>query len=740
GGNPVPFIEASAQGRQEDLQVSGVRVPALTAWWLSPVDGKTSLSKTAYLEQMAEICASEIVRLLNLGQTGQAGFFVTEGRVKTLRPADMAVLVNRGKEARAIRGALARRGVRSVYLSEQDSVFGSAQAAELQHWLAACAEPGNGPLLRAALATTTLGLSLTELDQLNYDELAWEARIQQFRGYRDGWRCQGVLPMLRRLLNDFQVPARLLGSGGAGQAGLMDGERILTDLLHLAELLQQASTLLEGEHAIIRHLAEQRREAAQEEGRGGRGDARQVRLESDADLVQVITVHKSKGLEYPLVFFPFACHFRPIQPHDLPLKWHDDEDRLQLALAAESAVLKQADHERLGEDLRKLYVALTRARYATWVGIAPLANWEQSALGYLLGGGQAITPEENPLAPLLAAWRGTCDSINVVAAPAATHESFVTSDPQVVPGSARQSQRVAREHWWIASYSALQIEGSRRHTVPDTLKEDVFRETPVVATPASPAPGTMHAFPRGKEAGTFLHDILEWVANQGFLKMAQNPAWLRDQIARRCQVRGWIEWINPLTDWMRALLTTPLPLPALGPVPVTAFSLAGLSQAVAEMEFWLAAHQVDTLDIDRLVCAHTLDGAQRPALLPEQLNGMLKGFMDLLFEHEGRYYVVDYKSNWLGPDDAAYTPAAMRAEILHARYELQYVLYLFALHRLLKARLPDYDYDQHIGGAVYLFLRGTHAPSQGLHVDRPPRRLIEALDARFTHPANQDIS
>jgi exodeoxyribonuclease V beta subunit len=159
------------------------------------------------------------------------------------------------------------------------------------------------------------------------------------------------------------------------------------------------------------------------------------------------------------------------------------------------------------------------------------------------------------------------------------------------------------------------------------------------------------------------------------------------------------------------------------------------------MEFWLAAHTVDTQVLDQLVCDLTLDGEARPALEPARLNGMLKGFIDLVFEHEGRYYVADYKSNWLGPDDAAYTPARMRAQILHSRYELQYVLYLFALHRLLKVRLPDYDYDRDVGGAVYLFLRGGRAPGQGLHVERPPRELIEELDALFAHrrSAGEDV-
>jgi exodeoxyribonuclease V beta subunit len=261
------------------------------------------------------------------------------------------------------------------------------------------------------------------------------------------------------------------------------------------------------------------------------------------------------------------------------------------------------------------------------------------------------------------------------------------------------------------------------------------------AIPASPkvtpAPGSPHAFPRGPEAGTFLHDLLEWAANQGFAAIAADPGRLRDTVARRCQSRGWEAWIEPLTAWLLQLITQPLRLPALGDAPSLSLSLADLTTCVPEMEFWLAAHRVDTQVIDRLVSDHTLGGAPRPALATNLLNGMLKGFMDLVFEHRGRYYVADYKSNWLGPDAAAYSPEAMGAEILHARYELQYVLYLLALHRLLQARLPDYDYDRHVGGAVYLFLRGLAAPSQGLHCERPPRRLIEDLDRLFIGAAQE---
>ncbi|RZL90125.1 MAG: exodeoxyribonuclease V subunit beta, partial [Variovorax sp.] len=246
--------------------------------------------------------------------------------------------------------------------------------------------------------------------------------------------------------------------------------------------------------------------------------------------------------------------------------------------------------------------------------------------------------------------------------------------------------------------------------------------------------GSLHGFPRGAAPGSFLHGLLEWVGREGFARARSDAALqarLGEQITRRCQLAGWSEWAQPLHEWLLAWLAEPLDLRALVPGG-TPVAPAALGAVQIEMEFWFAAHRVDTAALDALVCRHTLGGEARAPLLTQQVNGMLKGFIDLVFEHEGRYYVADYKSNWLGPRDADYTPAALRAAVLQHRYELQYVLYVFALHRLLRARLPDYDYERHVGGAVYLFLRGHAAPGQGLHTERPPRALIDALDALFS--------
>ncbi|WPP45954.1 exodeoxyribonuclease V subunit beta [Pseudomonas sp. AN-1] len=717
----LPFVEVRAAGRKEVWQVEGQTPPALTLWQLA---GDEPLSATTYRAEMAARAASEIVRLLSLGQQGQAGFAKADG-FDALAPSDIAVLVRDRKEAEAIRDQLYRRGVRSVYLSDKDSVFASQEARDLLLWLRACAEPDVDRPLRAALASRTLGLALGELEQLNQDERIWERRVMQFRGYRQRWQRQGVLPMLRQLLHDFALPQRLMARA--------DGERALTNLLHLAELLQQAAAELDGEQALIRHLSELlvgEIQAAEEQV---------LRLESDAALVRVVTIHKSKGLEYPLVFLPFICAFRPAEGGK-PLAVHDGERR-SLVLDPDDETVERADRERLGEELRLLYVALTRARHACWLGVADLkdgrgkaSGLHRSALGYLLGGGAALAGSAalaQWLAPLAVAGEST-----VLPAPEAGDARFVAAVARQTGLSWREPARKAAEHWWIASYSALrtgEIEAPPASRFDDAAPDspaaqkaaDDERESLAVPLRTGDAP-SLHRFPRGPNPGTFLHGLLEMAGREGFAELAAEPAELREQIARRCQLRGMPEWIEPLAAWLRHLLDTPLVLDE-----GRAVALAQLASYQPELEFWFEARNVDVRRLDRLVQQHVLPGLARPALARDTLNGMFKGFIDLTFEHDGRYYVVDYKSNWLGEGDAAYTAEAMAAAVAGHRYDLQYVLYLLALHRQLQLRLPDYDYDRHMGGALYLFLRGSRAPGQGIHHARPPRVLIEALDALF---------
>jgi len=611
-----------------------------------------------------------------------------------------------------------------VYLSDRDSVFATPEARDLLQWLKAMASPEDVPALRAALATASLGRPLAWLDAVQRDETAWEDIQDRFIRYRQRWQRRGVLPALRQLLHDFQVPEQLLADG--------QGERPLTNLLHLAEWAQDVSAGLDGDHALIRLLAEHIADPA--------NDEQVLRLESDADLIQVVTVFKSKGLQYPLVVLPFVCSYREVDVrYGSPLYHLQHRPVLELSpnkdLAPEG--FAQADDERIAEDVRLLYVALTRARYATFLGLAALApgsnktaTLHKSALGYLLAGGERMPHLE----ALRSCWQrladGCADIVLEQADPpgAVTHAALAASSAAGKP--ALQPSHLPFDRWRVASYSALRYRGEGTPETAGAEVRDEERESAPVplaeAASLRPAAGTLHAFPRGPEPGTFLHAVLEDTANAGFDRALEDEALLQ-QIAERCRKRGWAQHAPALQKGLQAWLTTSLAAEGRpGPI------LAQLQRYRAEPDFWFAAANAATGAIDGLVRAHLFPGAARPHLGEQPLNGLMKGFIDLLAEYEGRFYVIDWKSNWLGPDNSAYQAEVMQEAMLDKRYDLQLAIYLLALHRHLRHSLGEaYDYERHVGGAMLVFLRGIEAPSRGVISLKPPLAFIQALDDCF---------
>ncbi|GLR63590.1 exodeoxyribonuclease V subunit beta [Marinospirillum insulare] len=768
--NPIPFVAVEAQGRDEQLYLPSGEAAPLTFWYFSPEeDEDQSLAITRYRELAAASAASEIVDWLMAAKQGKAGFGKDKQITQPLKPADIAILVRTGTEAKAMREALQARQVPSVYLSDRESLFSSQEAQDMLHWLYACANPLDERLVKAALGTNSLDLPLEQLAGWQEDELAWEAQMELFQQLHWQWQRQGVLVMLQQLLQHYQLPARLMQAP--------DGERHLTNLLHLAEWLQEASVELDGEQALIRHLAEYL----------DAGDQQQLlRLESDAERVKVITIHKSKGLEYPLVLLPFIGSWRDIDGNTREVDYQLETGKYQELAGNKTfkAAWDAANDARISEDMRLLYVALTRASHALWLGVAALKSGnakkpqvERSALGYLLNAGQPIadaTAYEEALKQLAAT------SLHLVrqAAPAMHPHLLEPDDALELDKAVAAPNLKDLTNWWIASYSAIQfqsvngqiIEGTQEvadnlmlPASPDkeaeTPREDqrdeeikTFQPPPIAEAQPQQDLGpmsdvnVMHHFPAGAVWGTLLHSVLEWAAIQeykptsgkkikGFAAVIAENTASQEAFKRFCDKRNIENFYEPLWGWLVSFVQKKWQLDALGKDvegKAISFSLSDLkpAQLAVELEFMLESHQVNTLTLDKLIRENTLEQVSRPVAKPNYLNGLLKGFIDLVAEHDGRYYVIDWKSNRLGFSDSDYTQAAMLKQILEHRYDMQYVLYLVALHRLLKARLPDYDYDQHVGGAIYVFLRGMNAKlSEGLFCDKPPKALIEKLDA-----------
>jgi exodeoxyribonuclease V beta subunit len=242
--------------------------------------------------------------------------------------------------------------------------------------------------------------------------------------------------------------------------------------------------------------------------------------------------------------------------------------------------------------------------------------------------------------------------------------------------------------------------------------------TAVSKTLATGAP--WHRFSKGAEAGNFLHDQLEWLAGDGFA-LSGNES-LTERLNQRCERAGRGAHAQDVATWLGEVVQTELSGPAA--------ALIDLDHVLTEAEFWLPAQRVEAKQIDALCRKHLLPGVERPALAERQLHGMLMGFADLVFEHQGRYWVLDYKSNFLGEGDSSYDSVALANAMAEHRYDVQAAIYMLALHRLLKLRLGEsYQPEEHLGGAVYLFLRGIKGPKRGVCLLTKCTPLMDELDA-----------
>ena len=706
----IPFLPVKAAAKNKGLRftVDAADVPAMNVW-LMPGD---TIGSGDYQTFMAQLCATQIRDWLSAGQRGRALLW----RGETSRPvqaSDITVLVRNRLEAAQVREALQTLGIPSVYLSNRDSVFETLEAQELLWLLQAVLAPERENTLRSALATSMFGLTALDIENLNQDEQAWDALVEEFSEYRQIWRQRGVMPMLRALMTARHIAENLLATRG--------GERRLTDILHISELLQEAASQLESEHALVRwlaqHIAEPDSNAA----------SQQMRLESDKHLVQIVTIHKSKGLEYPLVWLPFIARFRK---QDQAF-YHDRETfAAVLDLGQDEASLELAEAERLAEDLRLLYVALTRAVWHCSLGVAPLSSrksgnsdFHLSALGRLLQAGEAMDA-----AGLAARLADFCHGDIALQIPGELDLTPWQAPAATIPRlSARELQRRIADDWRVTSYSGLQQHGfSGGQDLLPRLDVDAAGVGEVVEEPQL----TPHQFPRGAAPGTFLHSLFEELD----FTQPVPEGWM----AEKLQLSGFdAQWAPVLTDWLGGVLKTRLPGPDI------ALNQLAARDKQVEMAFYLPIAQLLTAErLDALIRQYDPLSADTPPLDFRQVRGMLKGFIDLVFRHEGRYYLLDYKSNWLGEDREAYTRPAMEQAMRAHRYDLQYQLYSLALHRYLRHRLADYDYDRHFGGVIYLFLRGMDGQEggQGIFTTRPVRPLIDGLDQLFAGETQEEAS
>ena len=666
--------------------------------------------------EMAKICAISIQHWLKSAAENQA-VFQNEDTCKTLQPANIAVLVKNRYEAADVIQELQKLDIASVYLSDQSSVFDSHVAVELLRILKACLNVAERPILNA-IATALFGLNSADIHQIQQNEADWQRWADSFAQYQQTWQRQGILVMLHQILLEQGISERLLSQA--------TGERDLTDFLHLAEILQQAATLHESEAALLSWFEKQ----IQGEGR----QEAQIRLESERQLVKIVSIHKSKGLEYDLVWLPFLA-----EPSKTPtagdMNIYYSKERDETLWDIENRNLKALYEETFAEELRLLYVALTRAKYQMAFALPAQFDKKWNALHYVLSQGEigkeiALSVPKDTETLLQTFKEKMQDNVEICTKPNLKGFPALSINTKNDELKAAEFTGNIEQDWRITSFTSIEQahrrqhyfaeSAGKKHAVFDDAKDYDSQNAIEMSTALlNENESSILDLPRGKQVGTALHRHFE---NCYFSDLANTEE--IDKLRQSLQLDE--TFTEPLQYWLQQISHTPLS----NEIGIALADLAN-KDCIKEMPFYLAIREhFDVEAFNRALKAH--HHLPSEPLQFEQIQGIVRGSIDLVFRHHGKYYLVDYKSNFLGSTLSDYNHEALKKEMLHSHYDWQYLIYTLALHRYLQSVVPHYDYARDFGGVFYLFLRGMNGePQSGVFYDRPSVELITELDGVF---------
>ena len=721
----ITFQPVEAAIESSPLEVHGEENrAALTIWTIDrSITEDKKITVTAARRYINQAVLTEIHRLLTLAAEGKAKI-CQDGCQRPLRPADFAVLTRNKKEMAPLQNLLNNHGIPCI-TSSADSIFDTREAGEMELLLKALTEPGSEESLKSALAQPVFGLDGRELQEMAADPFTWEKWTLAFKNYHDLFQNLGFLGMFRVIIREHEIKKRLLS--------LQGGERHLTNLQHLAETIQQQQNRTgAGLMELLNWFSICCADPLQRE------EEFELRMESDDNAVRIITIHKSKGMEYPIVFAPFVWS----KSESSDKICHDKQGVMTMFLDHRQFAEQQATafREAMSENLRLFYVALTRARhrcYTFWTKLTHHSKSHTSAPAYLFLEGDQLISKPDPASAMKKAYNKLedIDKLKKYLIDKLAHvREYVEVEtlplkaglPILAPGAEQPELEAAtfpgriRSAWRLASFSfltreshAIQFAGSKK-TGQFQLPDQENRQDNEF---------TIFTFPRGARPGTFMHELLEHLDYRGPFDRS-----LEQTIIESLEKYGFNPAFGPaIKEMLRNVVNQPL----------DGFSLSGIKkeQRLNEMEFYFPLKKISPTDLaaifnrsvseDRI---STMFRQQAEGLIFSPVHGYMHGFIDLVFAHEGRYYLIDWKSNYLGDRVEDYSRKAINQAMSASFYFLQYHIYTLALHLYLQKRLPGYNYAEHFGGAYYLFLRGIAPPDEnGIYFHKPDLRVIEEM-------------
>lgn len=704
--------------KTQHVTIDGVKQEPFKIWFNSKEQSNYAKEQSIPIK-----IAQKIAQLVYLGYKS-VGYVGSQ----PITASHIAILVRTNSEAFLYQSALSQLAIPSVVDSSR-SVFTTIEAQEMYYLLCAIAEPTDNRLINAALTLPFFGLNSRDIERCLSDEHWYSSFLEIFSSSQNIWFYDGFGSMIRTFFNKVHLQDTILG--------LPSGERKLTNYLHITELLEHESLKRhQRTSAVISWLADKIRGSS-----NGISDEEIIRLESDSDTVKILTIHKSKGLEFDIVFCPSIAITGSEQRQTSAYIIHGQDNKPALVIGQEEKKELKCvlDRETLAENLRLLYVALTRAKsqcFLIYDNSDPAAT---SALSYLLFGNDQSPFNVSLLKDKVKSlseneiWRGLKGISELY--PSISAEFFPEIPAQLnetrleKPGqlSSKSLTCVLPQPWKIASYSSL----THSHITSETKLDEFIPEEKMIINSSYAVHAeqlNIFTFPKGAKAGTFLHDLLEQID----LSNIPDDILLQQITNSQLVLSGFDScWAPVIIDLMKNIAAVQLSAED------THFSLSdiGLQNCIKEMEFHFPLKTITPSDMTSAFAAQMnlfSDNYSAEGLQFSPVGGFMKGFIDMVFVLDNRYYILDWKSNHLGSDLNDYSEEQLLTAMKSEHYVLQYHIYCLALDQYLKLHLPGYNYKNNFGGVFYIFLRGISINSNtGIFFNKPDAAIIENLGRRM---------
>lgn len=729
-------VAAGKELKAEALVIEEVTEPTLKLFISTSIQPgkKPAWNKTTASKMVIESVCQEIKYLLYLGNLGKAHI-----ENKPIQPSTIACLVRSNAQAVKLYDALTSQSIPAV-IESSNSVFATTQALDIYYLLKAALNPSQLSNIKTALSRPVFNKSMQDIDLMNNGDESADNIISEFFEYHHLWKTRGIMVMFKTIMQHHKMMQNLLKRPY--------GERALINYNHIIEILHnnESQGLLPTMESVVKSLSNK----ILQEPDDVVSDEEIERLESDSNAVKIVTIHKSKGLEYPIIFCPFCWEGDETQGNasSKSFLFQDPESGTQtLVLGSEEKKLLRSkkDFQDLQESIRTFYVALTRAKSCCYLYFGNFSSYETSACAYIihnLQGIESTSDMKNQLETQLPE-KIKSDCVRLESLVPGSIKTYSIENKRDIDYSF--SEKVQPEgliapdwnakvesSWRITSFTGL----TQSSTIDYGHSDEISISNPTSLDESS-SEKSIFTFPSGANAGNFFHKLLENLDFTNF--SSQGTQNLILETLQEFDIDS--SWLPIIEKQLHLLMNQPLNKSQ----PNLILNNIKSENCCKEMEFIFPIKSLNSKDLKELFAEESMQQSLfTPSYTAEtleftEIQGYMRGFVDLFFMHNNLYYIIDWKSNLLGQTIDFYDQSSLAQAMIDNHYTLQYHIYTVACMRYLRNRLPSLNFQKMFGGIYYIFLRGLSDlgnPEFGIFHAKPSWTIIQALDTCFSKEIN----